>query len=481
MAILNTRLKRGLVLGFTSTLLSFPALATEKPCAQGNCESSWNQASTKDIQTAMDMGEQYKTFLQTARTELSTVTEAVAMLRRSGFREWEGQKITAGKRYYSINRDRALFVMIGGRNPVQSGVRIAVSHIDSPRIELKGRPLQEKQGFATFQTNYHGGLKAWQWTNVPLALVGRVDKTNGEVVNVSIGLNPNEPIFIIPGLSPHIARSQRSGKASDIVPYESLDPIAASGGEGTLSVLDRVRAHLKHTYNIEEADLVSAELALVPAMAPRDVGFDRRLIAAYGQDDKLSAFASLIAATKSTNLPQTSIIFLADNEETGSGNVTGAKSTALTDLIGEMLYAEVGDTYRQPMLTRALRASKALSADVNPGVNPLKPSAWELSNAPRLGYGVNIKRYGRGFNANSEFIAWTRASLDANNIPWQTTTYKVGGGGGGTLGGFIAYHNIDTIDFGVPVLSIHTPYAISDKMDVLALSNAFEAFLEYSR
>lgn len=481
MGVVIPTIRKCLVIGLSSSLFALPALAAEKMCAQGNCESSWKTATQADIKAATDLGEDYKAFLQSARTELSTVTEAVKLLKRNGFAEWHGERITAGKRYYRVNRDRALFVMIGGRNSIKTGVRIAVSHIDSPRIELKGRPLQKKEGFALFQTNYHGSLKPWQWTNIPLALLGRVDKTNGETVQISIGLNPDEPVFIIPGLSPHIARSQRAAKGADIVPYESLDPIVASGPAGDIDVVDRVLAYLKDTYNIEGADLVSAELALVPAMPPRDIGFDRRLIAAYGQDDKVSVFTSLIAAINSKNLPQTSIVFLADNEETGSGNVTGAKSTALTDLIGEMLYAEVGDRYRQPMLTKALRASKALSADVNPGVNPMKPSAWELSNAPRLGYGVNIKRYGRGFNANSEFIAWTRAALDTGNIPWQTTTYKVGVGGGGTLGGFIAYHNIDTIDFGVPVLSIHTPYAISDKMDVLALSKAFQAFLEYSR
>ncbi|WP_051555870.1 hypothetical protein [Kordiimonas gwangyangensis] len=179
--------------------------------------------------------------------------------------------------------------------------------------------------------------------------------------------------------------------------------------------------------------------------------------------------------------PQTTLIHLADNEESGNVNVTGASSTFLTDLVGELLYAEVGESYRQPLLTRALRASKALSIDVNPGVNPMNPGVWELTNAPRLGQGVNIKLYGRGFNANSEFIAWTRAALDDKAVAWQTTTYKVGRAGGGTLGSELAHYNIDTIDFGVPVLSIHTPYAVSDKMDVLALKDGIAAFITYDK
>ena len=462
-----------------------PALLADddKPCNQGSCENSWKGSDEAAQNAATQYGESYKAFLDEARTELLTVTAMIRDAKAAGFKEWTpGTRVRSGERYYRNNRGRALTLIIGGEAPVASGIRIVASHIDSPRLELKGRPVYGKSDFALFQTNYHGGIKTYQWTNVPLAMVGRIDKKDGTTVAVNIGLKASDPIFMIPDLAPHVDRSFRKRAQRDVIAHEELDPIVASGPhgpEGKYSASDWVLRYLKSNYGVEAADLVSAELSLVPAMKPRDMGFDRRLIAAYGQDDRLAAFGSFKAATLLTTPPQTAVITFADNEESGNVNVTGASSTYLTDLIGELLYAELGDAYRQPLLTRALRASKALSIDVNGGINPISPGAWEASNAPKVGHGINFKLYGRGFDANSEFIAWTRAALDSVGVPWQTTTYKVGRAGGGTLGRELARYNIDTIDFGVPVLSIHTPYAVSDKMDVLALRNAVKAFIEY--
>lgn len=478
---LGKTLATGLLIGFGA----LSATSADKPCPQGNCESSWKAADRDDTRAATTLGEDYKTFLDRARTELMTVAEIVRLAEARGFKRWQvGTPLQASDRYYHVNRDRAMALILGGAAPVSQGVRIVASHIDSPRLELKGRPVDNSQGFALFQTNYHGGIKTYQWTNVPLALIGRVDRRDGTTVQVSVGLHDRDPILMIPDLSPHTARDQMKKNARDVVAHEDLDPIVASGPNGKDGDLDAgawVLEYLAETYKIEAADLVSAELALVPALKPRDMGLDRRLIAAYGQDDRLAAFASMQAAFEGGALPQTAIIQFADNEESGNVNVGGASSTYLPDLIGELLYAELSDGYRQPLLTRALRSSKALSIDVNPGVNPMQPGAWELSNAPRLGFGVNIKLYGRGFDANSEFIAWTRDALDAAEVPWQTTTYKVGRAGGGTLGKELARLNIDTIDFGVPLLSIHTPVAVSDKMDVLALKNAIGAFIRHNR
>jgi len=465
---------------------AFPTLAQDDgECPQGNCTSAWKGASDNRMNEVSAFAEDYKAFLHRARTELLTVAAIKAEAEENGFREWTpGTRVAAGARYYHINRGRAMALIVGGRAPVADGVRIVASHIDSPRLELKGRPVDGGQGFALFQTNYHGGIKTYQWTNIPLALVGRVDKKDGTTIDISYGLNPEDPIFMVPDLSPHTARAQMKKTAREVVAHEDLDPVAASGPhgpEGQYSAADWVFRYLRANHKIEPADLVSAELALVPAMAPRDLGFDRRLVAAYGQDDRLAAFASMRAAFEMTTPPMTAVIQFADNEESGNVNVSGASSTYLPNLIGELLYAEAGVGYRQPMLGRAMRASKALSIDVNPGVNPMSPGAWELSNAPKLGFGVNIKLYGRGFDANSEFIAWTRAALDKADVAWQTTTYKVGRAGGGTLGRELSRYNIDTIDFGVPVLSIHTPAAVSDKMDVAALKDGVAAFLTFER
>ncbi|GHF22403.1 putative M18 family aminopeptidase 1 [Kordiimonas sediminis] len=459
-----------------------PMASANELCQQATCENGWKNADPNHVAAAMQFGEDYKSFLAEARTELLTVAAAIKTLKANGFKEWsEGTQVNKGDKYYHSNRDRALAIILGGKASIKDGVRIVASHIDSPRLELKGRPLYEKQGFALFQTNYHGGIRTYQWTNIPLALVGRVDRKDGSTTEINVGLNPDDPIFIIPELSPHTSRDRTSRKASDLIAHEELDPIVASGPHGEESVGKWVLSYLKDTYGIEPADLVSAELSLVPAMRPRDVGFDRRLMAIYGQDDRLAGFSSLIAATEANNLPQTAIIYLADNEESGNNNVTGASSMYLPNLIGNLLYAEIGDAYRQPILSGTFAQSKALSIDVNPGVNPMNPSAWELGNAPHLGGGVNIKLYGRGFDANSELIAWTRAALDANDVPWQTSTYKVGKAGGGTLGRELARQNIDTIDFGAPVLSIHTPYAVSDKLDLLAMKDGIKAFVEFSR
>jgi len=455
----------------------------EKACNQGACASSWKASSNDAQNTATEFGEGYKAFLDEARTELLTVSALVRDAKAAGFSEWKpGTKVRPGARYFASNRGRALTLIIGGEAPIASGVRIVASHIDSPRLELKGRPVYGKSGFALFQTNYHGGIKTYQWTNIPLAIVGRVDQKDGTVTEINIGLKDDDPIFMIPDLAPHVDRSFRTRKQRDVIAHEELDPIVASGPhgpEGQHSASDWVLRYLKFNFKIDPADLVSAELSLVPAMKPRDMGFDRRLIAAYGQDDRLAAYASFKAATALKTPPRTTVITFADNEESGNVNVTGASSTYLPDLLGELLFAEMGDSYRQPHFTRALKASKALSIDVNAGINPISPGAWEGGNAPKVGYGVNLKLYGRGFDANSEYIAWTRAALDSAGVPWQTTTYKVGRAGGGTLGRELARYNIDTIDFGVPVLSIHTPYAVSDKMDVLALKNAVKAFIEY--
>ena len=460
--------------------MAMPAIALDDDCNQGTCKSAWTDATAEQVAKVTAYAEDYKAFLHKARTELTTVTEAVKLAKAAGFKEWTaGTKIKAGVKYYHVNRDRAMLLIVGGKNTISDGVRITAAHIDSPRLELKGRPVYGKSGFALFQTNYHGGIKTYQWTNIPLAILGRVDKTDGTTVNISMGLDPSDPILMIPDVSPHVSGSRNSRSASEVITYEELDPIIASGPHGKDSADKWILSHLKEKYGISPADLVSAELAIVPAMPPRDMGFDRRLMAIYGQDDRLSGYAGIRAALDMGTPNQTAIVYLADNEESGNNNVTGASSTYLTDMIGEFLYAEMGEKYRQPDLTRTLRKSKALSIDVNPGINPMAPGVWESGNAPKLGQGINIKLYGKGFNANSEFIAWIRGSLDSNNVAWQTSTYKVARGGGGTLGNEISKYNIDTIDYGVPVLSIHTPYAVSDKMDVYALYEGIKAFSLY--
>ncbi len=455
----------------------------ESDCVEAlDCESSWVGLTEAEQNAVFQFAEDYKAFIHLARTELSFVSEAIAFAEANGFEELnDSTNLRPGTKIYEVNRDRTISLMVIGEESLQNGFHVIGSHIDSPRLDLKGRPLYQDNEFALFQTNYHGGLKYHQWTNLPLALLGRIDKKDGTVVDVSIGLDSADPIFMIPELSPHVDRSRNSQTLGDFIGPEDLDPVVGhipdqiEGGE----VEDQVLGFLESEYGVTRADLVSAELALVPAGPPRDMGFDRGLIAAYGQDDRLASYAALRAVAEIENPQKTTMAFLVDNEEVGNRNNTGARSDHFADLLSRLLYSELGDDYREPLFRSALRNTKFVSIDVNPGVNPMNPGAWELGNAPKLGYGINLKLYGQGNNANSEFIAWTRALLDDNGVPWQTATYRVGSAGGGTIGGEFSRQDIEVIDFGVPLLSIHTPFAVSSKVDVYNLYRAALAFYAY--
>lgn len=467
----------------SASLLSGPARAQLDDCTDNlQCDSSWAGLSAAQINQVFAFAEDYKDFLHVARTELSVVSEAIAFARANGFQELsELTELTPGTRVYEVNRDRTISLMVIGERPMSEGFLVVGAHIDSPRLELKGRPLYEDSGFALFQTNYHGGIKYHQWTNLPLALMGRIDRKDGSVVNVSIGLDADDPVFMIPELSPHVDRGRNSTPLGDYIEPEDLDPVVAhmpdtvNGG----GVVEQVLAYLDSQYSVSRADLVSAELSLVPAERPRDMGFDRGLIAAYGQDDRLAAYAAMRAVVEVDAPEYTTMAYLVDNEEVGNRNNTGARSDYFVDLLSRMMYTNMGTFYREPVLRQALRNTRFISIDVNPGVNPMNPGAWELGNAPRLGYGINLKLYGQGNNANSEFIAWTRRLLDDADVPWQTSTYRVGSAGGGTIGGEFSRQNIEVIDFGVPLLSIHTPFAISSKVDVYNLYRAALAFYAY--
>ncbi len=459
----------------SGTLASQAAL----DCQDGlKCPSSWIGVDQKKMQKIFSFSEGYKAFIHKARTELSFVEEAVKFAKNNGFKPLKEQSpITAGARYYDVNRDRTISLMVIGKEPLETGIYVVGAHIDSPRLELKGRPLYNSEEFALFQTNFHGGIKNYQWTNIPLALMGRVDKKDGTTVMINVGLKADDPIFMIADLSPHTDRGYGDKKTKDLIVKEDLDPLVGHIPAPEMSSIKAaIEKYLSATYDITLADLVSAELSLVPAYAPRDLGFDRGMIAAYGQDDRLASYAALHAITQLKRPRKTAMAYLVDNEEVGNKNNTGAKSEYFSTLIARMLEMELKNNYNDIILRKSLRASKMVSVDANPGVNPKKPSAWELGNAPRLGYGVNIKLYGQGNTANSEYIAWTRAYLDEANIPWQTTTYKVGRAGGGTIGGEFSRQNMEVIDFGVPVLSIHTPMSISSKIDIYHLYKAMKSF-----
>ena len=461
-------------LTFSQTAVVHASDAIAKP----ESASSWLNLTAKELKAVERYATAYKDYIYKVPTELTFVTETIKRVKKQGFEKFtEKSNLKPGARFYDVNRDRTITLIVIGKKPLEQGTRIVGAHIDAPRLELKGRPLFEKEKFAMFQTYIHGGIKTYQWVNIPLALVGRVDKKDGTTVNISVGFDDNDPIFLVTDLAPHVDSPNRKRTSRDVIGKEELDVIVAAKPELDKKIKDQVSDYLKSEYDISIEDLVSAELALVPATKPRDVGFDRSMIAAYGQDDKASAIAAVKALTEQKIPEYTAIAYLVDNEEVGNINNTGAGSSYLVDLISSLLYNEKGDSYNDYQLRKVLRNTKVISADVNPGVNPTWSSVWELGNAPRLGNGINLKLYGGGFNANSEYMAWTRNYLDNAGIKWQTSTYK-GKASGGTIGSDLSDDNMEVIDFGIPILSIHSPYAVGSKVDLYALYKAMSVFYQ---
>jgi aspartyl aminopeptidase len=456
-------------------LILFPAVVL----AQLSTRSSWTKINEKNRTEVFKFAEEYKAFMSEAKTDLTFVKEMVALAEKSGFKPLtENASWVSGAKYYDVNRNRTMCLIVVGKKKLKEGVRLIGGHIDSPHLQLKGRPLYQSHDFAMFQTIYHGGIKKYQWVNLPLALIGRIDKTDGTTVWVNVGNRPGEPVFIIPDLAPHVDRPYRDRTARNVIQGEELDPVVGSIAQQGMKVEDQVMKYLENTYKISRADFISAELTLVPALQPADVGFDKGMVAAYGQDDRLCSYVAARASMVVQNPPWTTISFLVNNEESGSNNNTGANSDYLRGLIGRLLHLETAEQASEFHLRQVLQNTQALSADVTTGINPLFPDVQESSNAAKLGYGVVIKLYGRGSSPHSEFTARFRGILEKSGIAYQTHTYKVDVGGGGTIGNFLARENMEVLDCGVPLLSMHSPYSVCSKVDLWWLYRAFQAFYE---
>jgi aspartyl aminopeptidase len=430
-------------------------------------KSGWQLLTSAQRTEVFEFAEKYKSYLRIARSALTSTREVIRMAKAAGFADFtDAAQVKPGARLIVNGRDRALILAVIGSEPIISGTRVVGTHHDSPHIDLKARPIIGASGFALFKTIYYGGIKKYQWANLPLALIGRIDTTQGQTIDVSIGLNPGDPVFVIPDNAPHSDTELRSRTYTNVFAGEELDPVVGSI-PGDRSTVAEILKTITAMYKIQEEDFVSAELQLVPAAAPADVGLDRGLVGAYGQDDRLSSYCAAQAIMDLKDTPRhTAMAYLSNFEETGSVNNTGAGSEFLSSTFAHLIGAQRGAAYNDLDLRRALRQAQVISADCNDGVNPIFPQTSERSNAAQLGYGVTIKRYGRGFDANSEFTARLRALLDQNQIPWQTQTPKVDVGGGGTIGGFMSAQDMEVIDFGVPLLSMHATFEMSSKVDV---------------
>jgi aspartyl aminopeptidase len=446
--------------------------------AWANKKSAWLTLTPAEHGQVTDFAEDYKSYLNIARTAEGSTREMIRRAKAAGFTEFtNAAQVKPGARLIIPDRDRALILAVIGSEPMVQSSRVVGTHHDSPHIDLKGRPIYPASGFALFKTIYYGGIKKYQWANVPLALVGRIDTADGRTIDVSVGLDAGDPVFVIPDNAPHSDSELRSRTYTNVLQGEELDPVAGSIPGEEDSVAEEVVKQLTSTYKIKEEDLVSAELALVPAAHPADVGLDRGLVGAYGQDDRLSSFCAVRAIEDLKGTPRrTAMAYLSNFEEEGSVNNTGARSQFLNSTFAELVSAQRGSAYNDVDLRRALYNAQVISADTNDGINPVFPGTQEPSNAARLGFGVAIKLYGGGFNAPSEYIAQIRGLMDGNNIPWQTQTPKVDVGGGGTIGGYMSAQDMEVIDFGVPLLSMHSPFEMSSKVDVWSFYRAMSAF-----
>jgi aspartyl aminopeptidase len=449
---------------------SFSAVvsAQDEGDAWGKKKSSWLLLTPAERTQVQNFSEAYKDYLNIARSAKGSTREVIRRARAAGFTEFsKPEQVKPGARLIIPNRDRSLILAVIGSDPIVDGSRVVGTHQDSPHIELKPRPIYPASGFALFKTKYYGGIKKYQWSNLPLALIGRIDTSDGRTIEVSIGLNPGEPVFVIPDDAPHSDADLRTRTYTNVLQGEELDPVMGSIPGEKESVAVEVTQLLTATYKIKEEDLVSAELSLVPATHPADVGFDRGLIGSYGQDDRVSSYCAARAIMDMKGTPKfTALAYLSNFEEVGSVNNTGAGSEFLSSTFARLIGAQRGAAYNDLDLRRALHNSQVISADATDSLNPIFPSSSEPTNAARLGYGVAIKLYGEGFDPPSEFTAKIRALLDRNGIPWQTHMYKVDVGGGGTIGGFMSREDMEVIDFGVPLLSMHSPYEMSSKVDV---------------
>ena len=441
-------------------------------------------AGAKIVEEAYEYAKNYVKFLDASKTEREAVLESVRIAEAAGYRAWNfGDAINVGDKLYYNNRGKNIFLFRIGTENINNGIRITAAHIDSPRLDLKPVPLYEEHGMSFFKTHYYGGVRKYQWLAMPLALHGVVVKQDGTVVDVVIGEDETDPVMYITDLLPHLARAQGSKTINEVFQAEKLNILVGSrpvDGEEKDAVKAGVLNYLNEKYGIAEDDFLSAELSIVPAAKARDVGFDRSMICGYGHDDRVCAYPSLTAMIDSTDTAHTAMCLLVDKEETGSDGVTGMQSSLITDLIAEIAKALGGNE-------AAVRAnSKCLSSDVTANFDPNYADVYEHRNSSLIGCGVCLCKYtgsgGKGgtSDASAEMVGWTRRFLNEAGVVWQICELgKTDVGGGGTVAKYMANHNIDTIDIGVGVLSMHAPYEVIAKVDLYEAYRAFKAFYQF--
>lgn len=457
-------------------------------------ENIWKKYKKEDLEDLNNLCEDYKQFLTIAKTERECTKEIIQRAKSKGYKDLEeyikeNKSIKPGDKIYVNNKNKAVALFNIGQEKITNGMNILGAHIDSPRIDLKANPIYENEEFTYFDTHYYGGIKKYQWVTLPLAIHGVIIKKDATKIEICIGEEESDPVVGITDLLPHLAKDQMKKEGSKLIEGEDLDILI--GNKPLESIADKnekdqvksnVLKLLKEKYDIEEQDFLSAELEVVPAGKARDFGLDRSMIMAYGQDDRVCAYTSLEAFLKVENPNKTTSCILVDKEEIGSVGATGMASHFYDNAIAEicLLMGEVSPV----AVRRVLKNSKMLSSDVNAAFDPLYASVMNKNNSSKFAHGIVFCKYtGAGGksdsnDANAEYIAELRKIMDEANIAFQISELgKVDAGGGGTIAYILANQNVEVIDCGVGVLSMHAPWEITSKADVYEVYRGYIAFL----
>ena len=449
-------------------------------------QNGWNSANL-DTNKIMTFAQEYIEFINKAKTERECVKEFTKILKENGFQNLNDvQNLKAGAKVYYINRHKNIYAAVIGSEDLTKGFNIIGAHIDSPRLDLKPNPLYESTELALFKTHYYGGIKKYQWVNIPLSMHGVIMTKDNQKIEINIGEQDDEPIFTIADLLPHLSSRQDKKKLEEAIGGEDLNILVGSIPYTTdEEISEKVKLNilniLNQKYGIVERDFVSSEIEFVPAFKAKSLGFDQSLVAGYGQDDRVCAYTSLRALLEVENPKRTAICLLADKEEIGSMGNTGMSSRTFEYFLEKILDKTIGN--KPGIIDEIYESTRVLSADVTGGYNPNYPDTYEKNNESYIGHGISLIKYtgsaskGGASDANAEFVGYVRNLFEKNNITYQNSEMgKIGIGGGGTIAYILADKGVDVIDCGVPVISMHSPYEITSKFDIYNAFKAYEVF-----
>lgn len=454
-------------------------------------KNAWNKYDENGIKEIFSFCEGYKDFMSKCKTERECVKESIEIAEKHGFVDLKevinsGKSLKAGDKVYANNMDKALALFVIGTESLEKGLKILGAHIDSPRLDLKQNPLYEDSELALLETHYYGGVKKYQWVTLPLAIHGVVAKKDGSKIDVVIGEDDNDPVVGISDLLIHLSADQLGKTAAKVIEGEDLNVLVGSmplKDEEKNAVKANVLKLLKEKYDFEEEDFLSAELEVVPAGKARDYGLDRSMVMAYGHDDRVCSYTSLLALLEVENLDRTAVCLLVDKEEVGSIGATGMHSKFFENMVAEVMDRTEG--YSELKMRRCLSSSRMLSSDVSAAFDPNYPGVMERKNSAFFGKGLVFNKYtgarGKGGcnDANAEYMAALRAMMEKHDVTFQTAELgKVDQGGGGTIAYILAEYGMEVIDCGVALQNMHAPWEIASKVDIYETKKGYVAFLK---